>query len=69
MDLAEIFSTSGEVQVDGAAGSNVPTGFYLAPSGRRKSRKGDDPLEKFLPMLPEHVGHPAGAELGAVHPG
>jgi len=51
MDLAR-YLTSGEVQQDVPPGSNVPTGFYLAP-GARQSVKVADPLEKFLPMLPD----------------
>jgi multiple sugar transport system substrate-binding protein len=51
MDLGR-YLTSGEVQQDVPPGSNVPTGFYLAP-GARESVKVADPLEKFLPMLPD----------------
>jgi multiple sugar transport system substrate-binding protein len=51
MDLAR-YLTSGEVQEDVPPGSNVPTGFYLAP-GARKSVKVVDPLDKFIPMLPD----------------
>lgn len=51
MDLARYF-TSAEVQEDVPPGSNVTTGFYLAP-GARKSVKVVDPLDKFLPMLPD----------------
>lgn len=51
MDLGR-YLTSGEVQEDVPPGSNVPTGFYLAP-GARKSVKVVDPLDKFLPMLPD----------------
>ena len=39
MDLARYF-TSGEVQVDVPPGSNVPTGFYLAPGARKSNRPG-----------------------------
>ena len=38
--------------MDVPPGSNVPTGFYLAP-GRRKSVKVVDPLDKFIPVLPD----------------
>lgn len=51
MDLARYY-TSSEVQEDVPPGSNVPTGFYLAP-GARKSVKVVDPLDKFLPVLPD----------------
>jgi multiple sugar transport system substrate-binding protein len=51
MDLAR-YVTSGEVQEDVPPGSNVTTGFYLAP-GARKSVKIVDPLDKFIPMLPD----------------
>lgn len=51
MDLGR-YLTSAEVQVDVPPGSNVPTGFYLAP-GARKSVKVVDPLDKFIPMLPD----------------
>jgi multiple sugar transport system substrate-binding protein len=51
MDLGR-YLTSGEVQDDVPPGSNVPTGFYLAP-GARKSVKVVAPLDKFLPMLPD----------------
>lgn len=51
MDLGR-YLTSSEVQEDVPPGSNVPTGFYLAP-GARKSVKVVDPLEKFLPVLPD----------------
>jgi len=51
MDLAR-YLTSGEVQEDVPPGSNVPTGFYLAP-GARKSVKVVDPLDKFIPVLPD----------------
>jgi multiple sugar transport system substrate-binding protein len=51
MDLGR-YLTSGEVQEDVPPGSNVPTGFYLAP-GARKSVKVNDPLDKFLPILPD----------------
>lgn len=49
MDLGR-YLTSSEVQDDVPPGSNVPTGFYLAP-GARKSVKINDPLDKFVPML------------------
>lgn len=51
MDLTRYY-TSGEVQEDVPPGGNVPTGFYLAP-GARKSVKVIDPLDKFIPMLPD----------------
>lgn len=51
MDLGR-YLTSGAVQDDVPPGSNVPTGFYLAP-GARKSVKIVAPLDKFLPMLPD----------------
>ncbi len=51
MDLGR-YLTSNDVQVDVPPGSNVPTGFYLAP-GARKSVKVVAPLDKFLPMLPD----------------
>ncbi|MBI4673063.1 MAG: sugar ABC transporter substrate-binding protein [Chloroflexi bacterium] len=51
MDLAR-YLTSGEVQEDVPPGSNVPTGFYLAP-GARKSVKVVDPLDRFIPVLPD----------------
>jgi len=51
MDLGR-YVTSSEVQIDVPPGSNVPTGFYLAP-GARKSVKIVAPLDKFLPMLPD----------------
>jgi len=51
MDLARYY-TSGEVQDDVPPGSNVPTGFYLAP-GARKSVKVTAPLDIFIPMLPD----------------
>lgn len=51
MDLARYY-TSGEVQQDVPPGSNVPTGFYLAP-GARKSVKVVAPLDKFLDVLPD----------------
>ncbi|TMC56909.1 MAG: hypothetical protein E6J26_06845 [Chloroflexi bacterium] len=51
MDLAR-YLTSGEVQADVPPGSNVPTGFYLAP-GARKSVKVTAPLDIFIPMLPD----------------
>ncbi len=51
MDLGR-YLTSAEVQVDVPPGSNVPTGFYLAP-GARKSVTVVDPLDKFLPVIPD----------------
>lgn len=51
MDLGR-YLTSSEVQDDVPPGSNVPTGFYLAP-GARKSVKINAPLDKFVPMLPD----------------
>ncbi len=51
MDLGR-YLTSSEVQDDVPPGSNVPTGFYLAP-GARKSVKVNPPLDKFVPMLPD----------------
>lgn len=51
MDLGR-YLTSSEVQADVPPGSNVPTGFYLAP-GARKSVKIVAPLDKFIPMLPD----------------
>ncbi|MBI3941700.1 MAG: sugar ABC transporter substrate-binding protein, partial [Chloroflexi bacterium] len=51
MDLGR-YLTSAEVQVDVPPGSNVPTGFYLAP-GARKSVKVTAPLDLFIPMLPD----------------
>ncbi|MBI5305211.1 MAG: extracellular solute-binding protein [Chloroflexi bacterium] len=51
MDLGR-YLTSNAVQEDVPPGSNVPTGFYLAP-GSRKSVKIVAPLDKFLPMLPD----------------
>ena len=51
MDLAR-YLTSSEVQEDVPPGSNVPTGFYLAP-GARSSVVVNDPLGKFIPMLPD----------------
>ncbi len=51
MDLAR-YLTSSEVQEDVPPGSNVPTGFYLAPAGR-KSVKVPAPLDQFIPMLPD----------------
>lgn len=51
MDLGR-YLTSSEVQADVPPGSNVPTGFYLAP-GARKSVKIVAPLDKFLPVLPD----------------
>lgn len=51
MDLGR-YLTSAEVQDDVPPGSNVATGFYLAP-GARKSVKVNPPLDKFLPVLPD----------------
>ncbi len=51
MDLGR-YLTSSEVQEDVPPGSNVSTGFYLAP-GARKSVKVVDPLDKFLTVLPD----------------
>jgi multiple sugar transport system substrate-binding protein len=51
MDLAR-YLTSAEVQVDVPPGSNVPTGFYLAP-GARQSVQVVEPLDAFLPVLPD----------------
>jgi len=51
MDLGR-YLTSGEVQLDVPPGGSAATGFYLAP-GARKSVKVNDPLDKFLPMLPD----------------
>ncbi len=51
MDLGR-YLTSSELQEDVPPGSNVPTGFYLAP-GARKSVKVTDPLDKFIPILPD----------------
>lgn len=51
MDLGR-YLTSSEVQEDVPPGSNVPTGFYLAP-GARKSVKIVPPLDAFIPMLPD----------------
>ena len=51
MDLGR-YLTSAEVQEDVPPGSNVSTGFYLAP-GARKSVKVVDPLDKFLTVLPD----------------
>jgi len=51
MDLGR-YLTSSAVQEDVPPGSNVPTGFYLAP-GARKSVKIVAPLDKFIPMLPD----------------
>jgi multiple sugar transport system substrate-binding protein len=60
MDLGR-YLTSSEVQEDVPAGSNVPTGFYLAP-GARKSVKINDPLDKFLPVLPDMWSTPLVAD-------
>lgn len=51
MDLGR-YLTSAEVQEDVPPGSNVSTGFYLAP-GARKSVKVVAPLDKFLTVLPD----------------
>ncbi len=51
MDLAR-YLTSGEVQEDVPPGSNVPTGFYLAP-GARQSVEIVEPLNAFIPVLPD----------------
>ncbi|MBI5877871.1 MAG: extracellular solute-binding protein [Chloroflexi bacterium] len=51
MDLGR-YLTSGEVQEDVPPGGSAATGFYLAP-GARKSVKIADPLDKFIPMLPD----------------
>lgn len=51
MDLGR-YLTSSEVQEDVPPGSNVPTGFYLAP-GARKSVKIVPPLDAFIPVLPD----------------
>ncbi len=51
MDLGR-YLTSAEVQEDVPPGSNVSTGFYLAP-GARKSVKVVAPLDKFLSVLPD----------------
>jgi multiple sugar transport system substrate-binding protein len=51
MDLAR-YLTSGEVQEDVPPGSNVPTGFYLAP-GARQSVEVVEPLNAFIPVLPD----------------
>jgi multiple sugar transport system substrate-binding protein len=56
MDLAR-YCTSGEVQEDVPPGSNVTTGFYLAP-GARKSVKVVAPLDIFNPMLPDMYATP-----------
>jgi multiple sugar transport system substrate-binding protein len=60
MDLGR-YLTSSEVQDDVPVGSNVPTGFYLAP-GARKSVKIADPLDKFLPVLPDMWSTPLVAD-------
>lgn len=62
MDLAR-YLTSSEVQEDVPPGSNVPTGYYLAP-GARKSVKVVDPLDKFIPMLPDLWITPLMADWG-----
>lgn len=51
MDLAR-YLTSGEIQQDVPPSEQTPTGFYLAP-GARKSVQVADPLDKFVPMLPD----------------
>ena len=51
MDLGR-YLTSAEVQEDVPPGSNVPTGFYLAP-GARKSVKVPAPLDQFSTILPD----------------
>jgi multiple sugar transport system substrate-binding protein len=56
MDLGR-YLTSNEVQVDIPPGSSVPSGFYLAPAAR-KSVKINDPLDKFLPVLPDMYATP-----------
>ncbi len=66
MDLGR-YLTSGEVQQDVPPGSNVPTGFYLAP-GARKSVKVVRSAREVPADAAGYVGHAAGAELGAVHP-
>ena len=40
------------MQQDVPPGGSAATGFYLAP-GARKSVKVNDPLDKFIPMLPD----------------
>lgn len=59
MDLAR-YLTSSQVQEDVPPGSNVPTGFYLAP-GARQSVKIVDPLERFVPILPDMYVTPLNA--------
>ncbi len=51
MDLGR-YLTSSAVQEDVPPGSNVPTGFFLAP-GARKSVQIVEPLNKFIPVLPD----------------
>ncbi len=51
MDLGR-YLTSNAVQEDVPPGSNVVTGFYLAP-GARKSVQIVEPLLKFVPVLPD----------------
>lgn len=62
MDLGK-YLTSAEVQEDVPPGSNVATGFYLAP-GARKSVKINPPLELFVPMLPDMYVTPIIPEWG-----
>lgn len=62
MDLAR-YLTSGQVQEDVPPGANLPTGYYLAP-GARKSVKVVDPLDKFIPMLPDLWITPLMADWG-----
>ena len=62
MDLAR-YLTSSEVQEDVPPGANLPTGYYLAP-GARKSVKVVDPLDKFIPMLPDLWITPLMADWG-----
>jgi multiple sugar transport system substrate-binding protein len=59
MDLAR-YLTSSQVQEDVPPGSNVPTGFYLAP-GARQSVKIVDPLVRFVPILPDMYVTPLNA--------
>ncbi len=51
MDLGR-YLTSSEVQQDVPPGGAAATGFYLAP-GARKAVKVAEPLDKFIPMLPD----------------
>ncbi|MBI5302787.1 MAG: extracellular solute-binding protein [Chloroflexi bacterium] len=62
MDLAR-YLTSSQVQEDVPPSSNLPTGFYFAP-GARKSVKVVDPLDKFIPMLPDLWITPLMADWG-----